>query len=86
MHTHVSPGIQNIGLSCSCRISVWDRATRGRADGLWEAAAGGKVSKDAFELHNKAATWSSTTKSFELDLLEVMRQSVLKALSLAFWL
>lgn len=59
-------------MSLSCRISVWDRATGSSADGLWEAAAAGKVNEDAFEVHNKAATWSSTTQSFELDLLEVM--------------
>lgn len=53
------------------RVFVWDRATGASANGLWEAAAAGKVNEDAFEVHNKAAAWSSTTQSFELDLLEV---------------
>ncbi|CAM9235093.1 unnamed protein product, partial [Laminaria digitata] len=54
-------------------ISVFDRATGSRGDGLWQAAADGKVSEDAFELHSKAAAWSSTTGAFELDLLEAWR-------------
>lgn len=62
---------------------MWDHVTRGHADGLWEAAADGKVSDDAFELHSKAATWSSTTQSFELDLLEVTRQSISKPSNVA---
>lgn len=55
---------------------MFDRATGSRGDGLWQAAADGKVSEDAFELHSKAAAWSSTTGAFELDLLEVTRHTV----------
>lgn len=67
---------------------MWDSAANAsHGDGLWEAAAAGRVGKAAVELHSKPATWSSTTKSFELDLLEVMlsrrNQNVEVYLSLA---
>eukprot|EP00752_Nemacystus_decipiens_P009234 g8248.t1 len=55
------------------RVTVWDSANASGADGLWEAAAAGKVGEAAVELRSKQATWSSTTKSFELDLLEAWR-------------
>lgn len=53
------------------RVTVWDSANATGGDGLWEAATAGRVGEAAVELHSKPATWSSTTKSFELDLLEV---------------
>lgn len=54
------------------RVSVWESANASGANGLWEAVAAGKVGEAAVELHSKPATLSSTSKSFELDLLEVM--------------
>eukprot|EP00903_Cladosiphon_okamuranus_P016208 g14956.t1 len=53
-------------------VSVWYSANP-TDDGLWEAVAAGRVGEAAIELHSKPATWSSTTKSFELDLLEAWR-------------
>lgn len=56
------------------RVPVWDSASASRSDGLWEAAAAGRASGEAaeiVELHSKTAVWSPTTKSFELDVMEV---------------
>lgn len=50
---------------------MWESASASRSDGLWEAAANGSVDDEVIELRNKAAVWSSTRKSFELDMLEV---------------
>lgn len=54
------------------RVSVWESSRASPADGLWGAAAAGRVDETAvIELKSKPAVWSSTTKSFELDMLEV---------------
>lgn len=50
---------------------MWDSLNETRADGLWEAANACKVGEGTVELQSKPAAWSSTTKRFELDLLEV---------------
>lgn len=63
-----------------CRVSVWDSATASRADGLWEAAVAGRAGEAAVKLKSKTATWSSTTESFELDLLEVHKLFILVVL------
>lgn len=58
----------------SYSVSVWDSTDGSNADGLWEAAAAGRVAEGVTELQSKPAAWSPTTKSFELDLLEVRSQ------------
>ncbi|CAB1117800.1 unnamed protein product [Ectocarpus sp. CCAP 1310/34] len=63
----------------TCGVSVWDSATASRADGLWEAAVAGKAGQAVVRLQSKAATWSSTAESFELDLLEAWRPGRLGA-------
>ncbi|CAM9393900.1 unnamed protein product [Ectocarpus fasciculatus] len=63
----------------TCGVLVWDSATANRADGLWEAAVAGRAGEAAVKLQSKAATWSSTTESFELDLLEAWRPGRLSA-------
>lgn len=57
------------------RVPAWDAGKGGvSADGLWEAAGDGRVGDgEATELKSKAPVWSSTTESFELDLMEVCR-------------
>ncbi|CAM9584892.1 unnamed protein product, partial [Ectocarpus sp. 8 AP-2014] len=63
----------------TCGLTVWGSATASRADGLWEAALAGRAGQAAVRLQSKAATWSSTTESFELDLLEAWRPGRLSA-------
>ncbi|CAM9599390.1 unnamed protein product [Ectocarpus sp. 6 AP-2014] len=63
----------------TCGLTVWGSATTSRADGLWEAALAGRAGQAAVRLQSKAATWSSTTESFELDLLEAWRPGRLSA-------
>ncbi|CAN0526505.1 unnamed protein product, partial [Ectocarpus sp. 12 AP-2014] len=63
----------------TCGVPVWDSATASRADGLWEAAVSERAGQAAVRLQSKAATWSSTTESFELDLLEAWRPGRLGA-------
>ncbi|CBN76936.1 hypothetical protein Esi_0024_0069 [Ectocarpus siliculosus] len=63
----------------TCGVTVWGSATASRADGLWEAALAGRARQAVVRLQSKAATWSSTTESFELDLLEAWRPGRLSA-------
>lgn len=53
---------------------MWNSASAIPPDGLWEAAAAGRAGGEAatvVKLNSKTAAWSPTTKSFELDVLEV---------------
>lgn len=54
-------------------VPIWKSGGVAGPDGLWQASAQGRVSKGAIEFCNKAAMWSPSTKTFELDLLEVRR-------------